>query len=207
MDAIVTNQPLTIICKAGEALQIALSHRDEYTQNHCQRVAFIAIETGKHFGFDRSVLQQLETAAIFHDIGKIGMPDDILLNPSKLTDVQFDLMKTHSVLGASIAEKLDIPDAEIVADIIRHHHEHYDGSGYPDGLKGEEISLASRIICVVDVFDALSSRRCYRDAISPKDTLTYMAEEMIGQFDPLVFEVVSQVIKSNQFILSDKEVR
>lgn len=206
MDAIVTNQPLTIICKTGEALQIALTHRDEYTQNHCQRVAYIAIEAGKYFGFDRSVLQQLETAAIFHDIGKIGMPDDILLNPGKLTDVQFDLMKTHSGLGASIAEKLDIPDADIVADIIRHHHEHYDGSGYPDGLKGEEISLASRIICVVDVFDALSSRRCYRDAISPKDTLTYMAEEMIGQFDPLVFEVVSQVIMSNGFILYEKEV-
>ena len=206
MDATITEQPLTLICKAGEALQIALTHRDEYTQNHCQRVAFIAIQAGKHFGFDNSLLQQLEIAAIFHDIGKIGMPDDILLNPSKLTAEQFELMKTHSILGASIAEKLDIPNAESIAKIIRHHHEHYDGSGYPEGLKGDEISLSSRIICVVDVFDALSSKRCYRDAISPKDTLTYMAEEMIEQFDPLVFEVVSQVIMSNEFILYDKEV-
>lgn len=205
MDAIVTNQPLTIICKTGEALQIALTHRDEYTQNHCQRVAYIAIQAGKHFGFDSALLQELEIAAIFHDIGKIGMPDDILLNPGKLTDVQFEQMKTHSILGASIAEKLDIPNAENVANIIRHHHEHYDGSGYPDGLKGDEISLASRIICVVDVFDALSSKRCYRDAISTKHTLTYMAEEMLEQFDPKVFEVVSQVIMSSEFVAYEKQ--
>jgi putative nucleotidyltransferase with HDIG domain len=118
MDTIEINQPLTIICKTGEALQIALTHRDEYTQKHCQRVAYIAVNAGKHFGFDRSLLQQLETAAIFHDIGKIGMSDDILLNPSKLTHEQFEMMKTHSILGASIAEKLDIPNADNIANII-----------------------------------------------------------------------------------------
>lgn len=205
MDTTETNQPFTIISKTGEALQLALTHRSEYTQNHCQRVAYIATQTGKQFGLDSYLLQELETAAIFHDIGKIGMPDDILLNPGKLTDEQYKLMKTHSILGASIAEKLDIPNAANVANIIRHHHEHYDGSGYPDGLKGDEILLSSRIICVVDVFDALSSKRCYRDAISIKNTLAYMAAEMIEQFDPMVFEVVSRVVMSSEFVAYEKQ--
>jgi len=200
-----TKQSLMIICKAGESLQIALTQRDEYTQLHCQRVAQIAVQTGKHFGLDDSLLVQLETAAIFHDIGKIGIADDILLNPGSLTVEQYEQMKNHVVLGASIVEKLDIPNAEGVAKIILHHHEHYDGSGYPDGLKGDEISLPSRIICIVDVFDALSSNRCYRDATSPKNTLAYMAQEMSAQFDPFVFEVVSQVIIKNDFISSENE--
>tara|TARA_R110001583_G_scaffold130834_1_gene282535 strand:- start:31355 stop:31732 length:378 start_codon:yes stop_codon:yes gene_type:complete len=115
-------------------------------------------------------------------------------------------MKNHVVLAASIVEKLDIPDAGNVAKVILHHHEHYDGSGYPDGLKGDEISLSSRIICIVDVFDALSSNRCYRDATSIKNTLTYMADEMSEQFDPAVFGVVSQVIMDLEFALPEKAV-
>lgn len=200
MDSIQKTQSLNVICKTGEALQVALKHRDEYTQNHCERVAQIAMQAGTYFGFDQASLHQLEAAAIFHDIGKIGIPDDILLNTGKLTAVQYEQMKLHSIVGANIVEKLEIPGAGNVAKIIRHHHEHYDGSGYPDGLKGNEISLSSRIICIVDVFDALSSNRCYRDAISPQMTLTYMAEEMIDQFDPDVFEVVSKLIIRNELI-------
>lgn len=204
MDAMKINQKLDITCKTGEALQLALKHRDEYTQNHCERVAYIAAQSGKHFGLDNEMLHQLETAAIFHDIGKIGIPDEILLNPGKLTDEQYEHMKTHVIVGANIVEKLDVPNAAEVATIIRHHHEHYDGSGYPDGLKGDDISLSSRIICIIDVFDALSSRRCYRDATSIEKTLVYMAEKMLPLFDPLVFEVVSQVIKNSENIATKR---
>jgi len=189
------NQTLNISCKIGVALQAALKHRDEYTQNHCERVRHLAVATGQHFGFDKESLLQLETAAIFHDIGKIGIPDEILLSPNKLTDEQYQQMKTHAIVGASIVEKLDVPQSQEIADIILHHHEHYDGSGYPYGIKGEEIPLASRIITVIDVFDALSSRRPYRDPVSAEKTLAIMANEMSHEFDPVVFATVSQVIK------------
>jgi len=188
------NQTLSFTCTTGEALQAALKHRDEYTQSHCERVRYIAIQTGKKLGLDNYLLAQIEIAALFHDIGKIGIPDEVLLSPDKLNDAQYELMKTHVEIGASIVEKLDIPDATHIADIIRHHHEHYDGSGYPKGLKGEEIPLASRIISVIDVFDALSSRRIYRDATSSEQTLSIMAEEMSHEFDPIVFDAVSQVV-------------
>jgi putative nucleotidyltransferase with HDIG domain len=199
MATIALNHTLSLNCKTGEALQMALKHRDEYTQNHCERVTSIAIKTGEHFEFDGELLYQLETAAIFHDIGKIGIPDDILLNPGKLTSGQYEQMKTHAVAGASIAEKLDIPSADKIAEIILHHHEHYDGSGYPHGLKGEEISLSSRIISVIDVFDALSSHRVYRKPISSEKALTIMAEEMSNEFDPLVLKAVSQIVKNHSF--------
>jgi len=187
---------LKLIYKAGEALQVALKHRDEYTQYHCERVAAIAKLAGEYFKLNKEELYQLETAAIFHDIGKIGIPDDILLNPGKLTATQYEHMKTHSVVGANITEKLDIPHAENVADIIRHHHEHFDGSGYPYGMKGEEIPISSRIICIIDVFDALSSNRCYRTPIKAELTLAKMKKEMSHQFDPHVFQVVADVIQN-----------
>jgi|AZIC01.1.fsa_nt_gi putative nucleotidyltransferase with HDIG domain len=190
-----TTDPLIISCKTGEALQIALKHRDEYTQYHCQRVANIAVLTGKYLGLNDEALSSLETAAIFHDIGKIGMPDEILLNTGSLNSEQYETMKTHAIVGASIAEKLDIKNADEVATIIRHHHEHYDGSGYPDGLKGEEIPLSSRIICIVDVFDALTSRRRYRDPIGFEHTLEEMAQTMANQFDPTLFDVIAKIIK------------
>ena len=190
------NLPLSIICKTGEALQTALKHRDEYTQNHCERVSRIAIQTGKHYGFDEESLSQLEIAAIFHDIGKIGIPDSILLNPGSLSVDEFEQMKTHAVIGANIVEKLDIPNADKIAEIILHHHEHYDGSGYPHGLKNQHIPLSSRIITVIDVFDALSTQRCYREPTNVESTLIKMKNEMINQFDPEVFDVVSQVIKN-----------
>jgi len=192
MDA---SSSLSINCKTGEALQIALKHRDEYTQHHCERVANIAVQTGVHLGFDDEALYHLETAAIFHDIGKIAIPDEILLNKGKLTTEQYDHMKTHAVVGANIAEKLDITNSKEVANIIRHHHEHYDGSGYPHNLKGEDIPLSSRIICIIDVFDALSSKRCYREPIIDSEkTLAKMAEEMLHQFDPHIFDIISKII-------------
>ena len=202
MDTKQNNQSLKIICTTGKALQAALMHRDEYTQSHCERVTYIAVQTGKLLGFDQEQLKQLEAAAIFHDIGKIGISDDILLNPGKLTCEQYQQMKSHVAVGASIAEKLDIPHADKVAEIILHHHEHYDGTGYPQGLKGDEIPLPSRIITIIDVFDALSSTRRYREPLSAEKTLDKMGKEMGHEFDPKVFEVVSQVVRSNLSLFS-----
>lgn len=190
------SSPLIISCGVSQSLQLALKHRDEYTQFHCERVAKIAIKTGIKLGFNEQELCDIEKAAIFHDIGKIGMSDEILFNPGKLTDSQYEQMKAHPIIGASITEKLDIPNAEKVAKIIYHHHEHFSGSGYPDGLKGEKIPLGSRIICIIDVFDALTSNRRYRDPLSFEQTLAEMEKTMIHQFDPQLFEVISDVIRN-----------
>lgn len=199
MDVRASNQTRGINCKGGEALRVALKHRDKYTQNHCERVVKIAIKTGEYFDFDKESLFQLAIAAKFHDIGKIGIPDRILFNPGKLTVEEYSEMKAHSAIGANIVKKLDIPNADNIAEIILHHHEHFDGSGYPNGLRGKEISLSSRIIRVIDVFDALCSHRLYRKPTSSEKALTIMANEMAGQFDPSIYNVVSKVIEDHSF--------
>ncbi len=186
--------PLQIDCKAGDALQTALKHRDEYTQYHCERVAQIAIKTGKKLNLSEHELNNLEVAAVFHDIGKIGIPDDILLHPGKLNEQQYELMKQHVYIGANIVEKLDIPNADEIAKIIFHHHENYDGSGYPDGLLGDEIPLLSRIICIIDVFDALTGERRYRNAASVENTLQMMSLKMGDKFDPKLLSLISPII-------------
>jgi len=192
-----TTSPLTCNSTAGHTLQLNLKHSDSHGQeHHCERVANIAVQTGHQLGLDDASLYQLETAAIFHDIGKIGLPDEILLNADHLTEAQHEQMKTHALIGANVAEKLDIPDAAIVAKIIRHHHEHFDGSGYPLGLKGEEIPLSSRIIGIIDAFDSLNTDHSCYDPIHIEKILTTMSEEMLDKFDPYVFKVVADLIKN-----------
>jgi len=185
---------LNISYKTAEAL-ITLQHRDKETQLHCERVANIAVQAGVQLGLDDESLYQLETAALFHDIGKLGVPNEILLNPKNLSDSQRELMRSHTLIGANIAEKLDIPDAHKVAEIIRHHHEYYDGSGYPHGLKEDNIPIASRIIGIIDAFDTLTSHHSRHDLISTEKTLSMMAEKMIHFFDPHVFDIVANVLK------------
>jgi putative nucleotidyltransferase with HDIG domain len=190
------NDPIDFLdlnCKVGEALFTSLKHRDEYTQSHCERVANIATLCGQQLGMTKSQLDQLKLAAIFHDIGKIGIPDQILLNTGKLTDEEYAIMKAHVSIGANIVEKLDIEDAQQVADIILYHHEHFDGSGYPHQLKADDIPIASRIICITDVYDALSSRRCYRVGISPEQALDKMHTEMHHMFDPEILDIFSTI--------------
>jgi len=185
---------LNISYKTAEAL-ITLQHRDKETQLHCERVANIAVQAGVLIGLDDELLYQLETAALFHDIGELGVPNEILLNQKNLSDSQRELMNSHTLIGANIAEKLDIPDPHKVAEIIRHHHEYYDGSGYPYGLKGERIPLASRIIGIIDSFDTLTSHHSSHNLISTEKTLSMMAEKMIHLFDPHVFDIVAKVLK------------
>jgi putative nucleotidyltransferase with HDIG domain len=177
---------LDIICRAGDALQAALMHRDEYTQAHCERVSHLAQRMGERCGLDSGELRALRLAAVFHDIGKIGIPDRVLLKHDRLDAVEFEVMKTHSAIGASIVQKIDLPDAEEAARIIRWHHEHMDGSGYPDGLAGEAIPAASRIITVVDAFDALTSQRCYRRPLVREKALERIREGSGSAFDPYV---------------------
>jgi len=190
------SQSLNFNCKTGKTFELALEHREEYDQHHCERVANLAVQAGVVLGMDDDSLYQLEAAAIFHDIGKIGIADEILLNVRHLSPAQNELLKTHTLIGASIAEKLAIPDAHKVAKIIRHHHEYVDGSGYPYGLKGEDIPLASRIICVIDSFDSLSAEQSYQNQARIEKILDIMKKDISHKFDPDVFECVAALIKT-----------
>lgn len=135
--------------------------KDKYTDGHTRRVGMISRKLGEKLGLSGEKLNFLETAGIIHDIGKVGVPENILNKPGKLTDEEFDIIKKHSEIGETIIRPLG--SLQECLSPVRHHHEKLNGSGYPDGLKGDEISIETRILCVADIFDALYSDRPYRD--------------------------------------------
>jgi len=157
-------------------------------------VANIAIQVGTQCGLKNEQLAQLESAAMLHDIGKIGISDHILSNPGQLSEQDYETMKFHTVIGANITEKLTIPNAHSVAEIIRHHHEHFDGTGYPQGLVGDAIPLQSRIISIIDIYDSLISDRSYRNALTNHQALHEMEKDSGKIFDPEIFVIAKQVI-------------
>ncbi len=173
-----------------EGLAMAIEAKDQGTHDHLLRVRVYVSEIGKALGLDELDLKALHTASFLHDIGKLAVPEHILNKPGKLTPEEFDKIKIHPVVGADILERVRFPYP--VVPIVRSHHEAWDGSGYPDGLKGEEIPIAARILTAVDCFDALASDRPYRKAL-PLDKVMSMLREKAGtQFDPRVIEVLSE---------------
>lgn len=172
---------------AVEALDIALDERDRYTREHCNRLVSLSAETGKHCGLSDNELHTVKCAALFHDIGKIGIPDSILLKTGKLTPDEWETIKTHSAKGERIVSKLEIRDGWDIANLIRHHHEYFNGNGYPDGLSGEDIPFGARIISVVDSYDAMTTTRVYAHARSHDEVLAIMYEEEGAKSDPYVF--------------------
>lgn len=146
------------------SLALTIEARDAYTDGHCQRIASYAYRLGEALGLDPEELRALRRGGYLHDVGKVGIPDAILLKPGPLTHAEFEMMKTHTLIGERLCG--DLRSLARVRPIIRHHHERLDGSGYPDGLRGDEIPLLAEIIGLVDVFDALTTTRPYRPAIS-----------------------------------------
>ncbi len=162
----------------------ALEARDAYTQRHSNRVTGLSLLIGRNLGISSEELDILNVAGRLHDIGKIGIRDEILLKPGKLTEEEFETIKKHPVIGADIVGQLGLWDRE--QEIIRCHHERFDGSGYPDGLKGEAIPLLSRILFVADTYDAMASDRAYRKRV-PEPRIIETIEQGAGtQFDPTV---------------------
>jgi HD-GYP domain-containing protein (c-di-GMP phosphodiesterase class II) len=143
------------------AVTVALDERDENTREHCDRVCGLALDLGRKCGLSPRELNALQLAAVFHDVGKIGIPDRILKAPRKLTQDEWWMMQTHSVRSERIIISAHLEDSELVALAVRHHHERFDGTGYPDKLAGESIPILSRIIAVVDAYDAMSALRHY----------------------------------------------
>ncbi len=164
------------------ALAIAIEKRDPYTGGHTKRVLDYSLQIGKFLGLRGKELEGLKISAILHDIGKIGIPDSILAKPTALTEREFKKIQEHPVIGAEILKGINGMDRIVKA--IKHHHERWDGKGYPENLKGEEIPLWARIIAVADTFDALTTSRPYRNRINEREALEEIERNIEKQFCP-----------------------
>jgi putative nucleotidyltransferase with HDIG domain len=180
-----------------ETLATAIDAKDEVTHSHIRRVQTGAIALAREMGVtDPQTLQAIEAAALLHDTGKIAVPEHILNKPGKLTPAEFEKMKLHAPIGAEILSSIEFPYP--VVPIVRHHHENWDGTGYPDGLRGTEIPIGARILSVVDCFDALTSDRPYRRRMSDEDALRIVTERRGVMYDP---QVVDMFVGSYQRIM------
>ena len=186
------NQTIIAIAKAVDA-------KDERTHQHSTRVAVYSVMIGKEMGFSDKECENLRRAAQMHDIGKIGIPDSILNKPSRLTDEEYAIMKSHVTRGAEILK--DFTLIENVVDGARYHHERYDGRGYPEGLKGEEIPLYGRIIGVADAFDAMTANRVYRKQMDFGYVLNEMRNGRGTQFDPQIVDILLKLIEDGKIDL------
>jgi putative two-component system response regulator len=174
------------------ALAQAVEQRDRYTGGHCQRLAALSVALGEALGLPRHNLLALHRGGYLHDIGKISIPDAILFKKGRLTDEEWEVMRSHTLLGEQIC--LPMKSLAPVLPIIRSHHERWDGSGYPDGLRGEQIPLLARILQVVDIYDALTTARSYKPAYTHDQALAILDEEVRrGWRDPELVSIFPQV--------------
>jgi len=173
------------------ALAEALDAKDTYTYGHSKRVTEIAVTLGHELGLASEAIDKIRLVGLMHDIGKIGVPEEILLKPGKLTDEEFDRIKEHSAAGEKILKPI-IRDKEILA-MVRYHHERYSGGGYPEGITKEDIPLGARIIAIADAYDSMTSNRPYREAMSPETARNQLLANRGSQFDP---ELVDMFIKA-----------
>jgi len=173
-----------------EALALAIDAKDHTTHDHLQRVRVYAMEIGKELGLNEEDLEALKAAALLHDIGKLAVPEHIINKPGRLTAEEFEKMKIHPVVGAEILERVAFPYP--VVPIVRSHHEKWDGSGYPDGLRGEQIPIGARILTAVDCLDAMASDRQYRRALPLDQAMEHVAKLAAKDFDPKVVEILKR---------------
>ena len=181
--------------------------RDETTGDHCDRLIRRARSFGKDLQLTREQIKALSRAGVLHDIGKIGIPDSVLLKPGKLTEEEWDIMKLHPIIGADLLAPLRT--MRLVVPIVRHHHERWDGAGYPDGLSGDDIPFLARVFQILDAYDALRSERPYKRAFTHEESIDILEDEARnGKWDPNIVSrftefVNRQVDKSSDAVASD----
>jgi putative nucleotidyltransferase with HDIG domain len=187
----------------ARGLLTALKCKDDYTYGHSLRVARYSKVLGAELNFDEEQLFRLELAAIFHDIGKIGTPDEVLLKPGRLSVDEFEIMKKHPVESAEILKNFHFFH-DLLPGVL-HHHERVDGRGYPHGLKNEDIPLFARIIIIADTFDAMTSTRAYRNALSAETAIKEIEDCAGTQFDPALAKDFIRAIKNDLKRLDGKD--
>ncbi|NLG02423.1 MAG: HD-GYP domain-containing protein [Clostridia bacterium] len=170
--------------------------KDTYTNGHSQRVAEYAQLLAEKLGYNDEKCRQAYCIALMHDCGKCYISDEILKKPDKLTDEEYDIVKKHPAKGAEMLK--DFTAIKNISEGVLYHHERYDGKGYPEGLKGEKIPIISRIICIADSFDAMNSRRCYRDKLSREKIISEIKENSGKQFDPVLVTLFMQLIEEGK---------
>jgi HD-GYP domain-containing protein (c-di-GMP phosphodiesterase class II) len=180
-----------------KGLSTALGYRDLMTRLHSERVRDLSILLAKRCGLSEPHLSALRIGASFHDIGKIGIPDRILLKPSTLDEAEWEEMKKHSEYGEEIMRSTEFPGSQLAATVIRHHHEHFDGGGYPDGLAGDEIPVCSRIISIADSYDAMAVTRSYHQSRTHKEIMQVLAAESNSKFDPQLMAIFTELIETS----------
>ncbi|HXP39119.1 MAG TPA: HD domain-containing phosphohydrolase [Candidatus Acidoferrales bacterium] len=177
------------------SLARSIEGKDPYTHGHCERLADYSARLGEQLGLAGDQITALRRAGIVHDVGKIAVPDAILLKPGRLTPDEWTIIREHSAVGERICAPLK--SFRFVLPIIRHHHEKLDGSGYPDGLRGDAIPIAARVLQIVDVYDALTTDRPYKKAFSITDALQTMKEEVSqGWWDPHIFDQFERLVRT-----------
>lgn len=187
-----------------KALVQALETRDFETHGHSERVVTFSLRLGHELGLEKEIFRDLELGALLHDIGKIGVPDAILRKPAKLNDEEWAKMKLHPLHGQNILRNIKF--LEGAARVVAQHHEKWDGTGYPYGLRGEDIDINARIFSVVDAFDAMISDRVYRRGCSYEDAVAELERCSGTQFDPLIVEAFKQIPKEDWQILRERSL-
>ncbi|ORU00845.1 Response regulator [Anaerovibrio sp. JC8] len=197
-----TQQMTVMFEQIIQALANTIDAKDKYTKGHSDRVAKYSVMIGSQLGYTEMQLMHLKYAALLHDIGKIGVPDGIINKTGPLTDEEFEIIKTHPVIGGDILKT--ITSVEDIYNGAMYHHEHYDGTGYPKGLAGKEIPEMARIINVADSYDAMTSRRSYRDRLEQHVVRGEIARGLDTQFDPIIGSLMLQIIdEDTEFTLHE----
>ena len=192
----------TMSLQMMQTLSTTIEAKDEYTRGHSHRVAEYAALIAEELGWDKKEIKNLKNAAHLHDIGKICIPDNILNKPTRLTEEEFQVIKEHTVIGAEILKNITL--ISHVKEVARSHHERYDGMGYPDGLKGEEIPLYARVITVADSYDAMKSRRIYRNPLDDQIIYNEIARNCGTQFDPQIAGVFLKMLNENRVVIREE---
>ncbi|WP_134703319.1 HD-GYP domain-containing protein [Ammoniphilus sp. YIM 78166] len=186
------------IVNLTSTLAEALDARDKYTSFHSQNVATYSRKIAKEMGLSNKQCQHIYIGGLLHDIGKIGVPEQILNKPSRLTKEEFQVIKKHPEIGYKMLSYIPFFKNNSILDMVRYHHEHYDGKGYPLGLVGDEIPLVARIMALADAFDAMTSRRAYREDIDLEYAVAEIKRNKGSQFDPEVTDVFLELIKEGK---------
>lgn len=195
----ITSQPIFhLYSKATkELLELAVSieEKDGYTVGHCERIKKLSMLVGETIGLNSSQLKCLNIAAFLHDVGKLRIPIEILQKPGKLTPEEWNIMKEHSTYGRKILEEIGLPFLKEAGKIVEQHHERYDGSGYPYGLKGDEVSIEAAIIAVVDSYDAMTTERVYQKARTKEEALHELYQNRGTLYNPYIVDTFLELQK------------